>query len=36
MEEYAECIPYLGECAQPIHPLVVLYGLWLIKLKTVK
>jgi hypothetical protein len=36
MEEYAECISYLGECAQPIHPLVVIYCLWLIKLKIVK
>jgi hypothetical protein len=25
LEEYAECISYLGECAQPIHPRVVIY-----------
>jgi hypothetical protein len=36
MEEYAECIPYLGECVQLIHPLVVIYCLWLIKLKIVE
>jgi hypothetical protein len=36
MEEYAECIPYLGECVQLIHPLVVIYCLWSIKLKIVK
>jgi hypothetical protein len=35
MEEYAECISYLGECAQPKHPLVVIYCLWIIKLKIV-
>jgi hypothetical protein len=27
---------YLGECVQLIHPLVVTYGLWLIKLKIVE
>jgi hypothetical protein len=31
LEEYAQCISYLGECVQLIHPLVVIYGLWLIK-----
>jgi hypothetical protein len=36
LEEYAKCISYLGECVQLIHPSVVNYGLWLIKLKTVK
>jgi hypothetical protein len=25
LEEYDECISYLGECAQPIHPRVVIY-----------
>jgi hypothetical protein len=36
LEEYAKCISYLGECVQPIHPLVVIYSLWLIKLKIVE
>jgi hypothetical protein len=33
LEEYVDCISYLGECAQLIHPMVVIYCLWLIKLK---
>jgi hypothetical protein len=36
LEEYAKCISYLGECVQLIHPMDVIYGLWLIKLKTVE
>jgi hypothetical protein len=27
---------YLGECVQLIHPLVVIYGLWLTKLKIIE
>jgi hypothetical protein len=26
---------YLGECAQQIHPLIVIYGSWLIQLKII-
>jgi hypothetical protein len=29
LEEYAKCISYLGECVQLIHPMVVIYSLWL-------
>jgi hypothetical protein len=36
LEEYAECIPYLGECVQLIHLLVVIYCLWLVRLKIVE
>jgi hypothetical protein len=36
MGEYDECISYLGECVQLVHPLVVIYCLWLIKLKIVE
>jgi hypothetical protein len=27
---------YLGKCVQLIHPMDVIYGLWLIKLKIVE
>jgi hypothetical protein len=36
LEEYAECISYLGECVQLMHPMVVIYCLWLIRLKIVE